>query len=244
MRGAARSARLTAERARFWAWARRLDWALRRAGGRLELDAPHGARFHELPEIEIEPGGEGGLLALRLGRHVKLGRLLTLQVWAGQRTEVDLGDRSTFQTGCRLVLRGGHLRVGSDVFVRDLTQLKVTGGELTLGDHVQLGRDCNLDCGRSIVLGARAGLAERASVVDSDHGHDGTDAFFMDQPLRSAPIAIGANTFVAANAVVLRGASVGPNAVVGAGAVVRAGELEGGWLHAGVPARPLRALGG
>lgn len=243
MRDTARTARLVLERARFEAWARRLDWALRRAGGRLELDAPHGAHFHALPVLEIEPG-TAGVLTLRIGRDVKLGRLLTLHVFAGERSTVELGDRTTFQTACRLILRGGCLSLAEDVFVRDLTQLKVTGGELLMGPRVQVGRDCNLDCSQRIELGRQVGLAERTSVVDSDHAHDGSDVFFMDQPLRSGPIAIGANTFVAANGVVLRGTTVGANAVVGAGAVVRAGELQAGWLHAGVPARPVRPLGG
>lgn len=246
MRGAARAARLAVERARFRAWVRRLDWALRRAGGRLELDAPHGAHFYALPVIEVLPlGGGPGTLSLRLDRDVKLGRLLTLEVWAGARSVLELGDRTTFQTACRLQLHGGRIALGEDVQARDFVQLKAKeGGTLTVGARTVLSRDAVLHATHRIELGAHVGLGERASLIDSDHMIDGSDEPFLDRPLRTAPIVLGRNCAVGAGCVFLRGARVGANAAVAAGSVVRAGELEGGWLHAGNPAGPVRALGG
>jgi 2,3,4,5-tetrahydropyridine-2-carboxylate N-succinyltransferase/tetrahydrodipicolinate N-acetyltransferase len=47
---------------------------------------------------------------------------------------------------------------------------------------------------------------------------------------------------VSANAVVLRGTRIGMGAVVAANAVCNGGEVPAGWLAAGAPARPLRAL--
>ena len=79
--------------------------------------------------------------------------------------------------------------------------------------------------------------------MDSDHTHHGDDRPFLAQPLKIAPVHIGANAFVCANAVITRGARIGANSVVGAGAVVGAGEHPAGWLVAGIPARPVRALG-
>ncbi len=110
-----------------------------------------------------------------------------------------MDDGALLQARVRFALYGGAVRVGDDVFIRDHAQLKVTGGEILLGPRVQLGREVNLDAAQRISLDDQAGIAERTSILDSDHGHDGSDAFFMDQPLRVAPVHIGANTFVAAN---------------------------------------------
>ena len=81
-------------------------------------------------------------------------------------------------------------------------------------------------------------------MIDSDHGADGSDAFYLRQPLRVTPVRVESNVLVGANAVILRGTEIGANAVVAAGAVVAGGEHPPGWLIGGVPARPLKALGG
>ncbi len=229
--------------AQFSAWAAVLRVRLRLHGVALHLDAPHGARWQTPPALEIDPrAGRGGSVTLRLGRDVQLGRHTILDVRTGRDTELALADGVILQAGIRFALYGGTVRVGEHAMVRDHAQLKVTGGELLLGPRVQLGREVNLDAARSIILDEHVGLAERTSIVDSDHGHDGSDAFFMNQPIKIAPVHIAPNVFVAANCVILRGATVGPNAVIGAGALLRGEDYEGGWLYAGVPARPVKRL--
>ncbi len=116
-------------------------------------------------------------------------------------------------------------------------------GELVVGTNVPISYGTTIHCVRRIEIDADAGLAERVTVVDSDHGHDGSAAPFLGQPLRVDPVHIGANVFVCANAVVTRGARIGPNAVVAANAVLGAGDHPGGPLYAGAPARPVRRLG-
>lgn len=233
-------------RARFAMWAARARGRLRVHGMALALETRGAVRWQTLPALEVDPrGGPGGTLTVRLGDDVQLGRELILDVRTGRDSTVELGEGTIFQAGCRLALYGGRIAIGDHAFVRDHVQIKVTGGDIEMGPKVQLGREVNLDAASGIRLGAQAGLAERTSIVDSDHGHDGTDAFFMDQPLRADAVEIGANTFVAANCIVLRGTVVGANAVVGAGALLRGEQAyEGGWLYAGVPARPVRPLTG
>ena len=243
VRSAARAARLGVERARFELWARRLDAALRRAGGRLELDAPHGAHFYELPKLEIHPYGPGdGILRLRLGEHVMLGRGLILEVWAAADNTIEAGDRATFRAGVRVQMRGGAVRLGSDARVRDYSLLEASGGEIVLGDAVQFGAGVCLHATQRVALGAHVTVGERTSMFDSDHRHDGSDAPVVDQPVAIAPIDIAANTFIGANSVVLRGATIGPNCMFAAGAVIRGGEYAGGHLYAGTPPRAIRPL--
>ncbi|HVL94594.1 MAG TPA: acyltransferase [Solirubrobacteraceae bacterium] len=227
----------------FAAWTGWLRLQLRRRGARLELDAPHGARLAGWPVVDVEPVGEGeAVLALRIGRGVRIGHRLHLGVWAGGTNRLELGDGVYFQHGVRLELRGGAIALGPHSHVRDGAVLK-SQGDLRVGEEVTISFGDVLACTESIEIGDRVGLGERVTITDSDHTHDGSARHYLRQPLRVAPVRLGANVLVSANAVVLRGADVGANCVVGAGAVVGRGEHPSGWLLAGVPAAPVRPLG-
>jgi acetyltransferase-like isoleucine patch superfamily enzyme len=66
----------------------------------------------------------------------------------------------------------------------------------------------------------------------------------MEQPVRTEPVAIGDNVFLATNTVVLRGTSVGANSVAAAGAVLTGGSFPAGHVIAGAPAKAVKRLGG
>jgi len=244
LRAAARSARLKTERARFELWARRLDARLRRAGGRLDLQAPHGAHFYELPDVEIHPyGGKAGTLTIRLGEHVQLGRRQILDVWAAADNVLELGDRATFRAGTRVHLRGGAVRLGADATIRDYCLLDaMRGGEIVLGERVHFGVQVALHAVERIEVGDDCTVGERVSIFDSDHRHDGSAASNLEQPLAIAPVIIGDNTFLGANSLLLRGVRMGPNGMLGGSSLVRGGEYPGGFLYAGSPAREIRPL--
>jgi acetyltransferase-like isoleucine patch superfamily enzyme len=245
LRSAARAARLGVERARFELWARRLDAALRRAGGRLALDAPHGAHFYELPRIEVHPyGGRAGTLTLRLGRHVRLGRGLILDVWAATDNVLELGDGATFRAGTRVQLHAGSVRVGSHTTIRDYCFLDASrDGEILIGSDVEIGQQVAIHAVERVRLGDRVAAGERVSIFDSDHRHDGSDVKAPDQAIAVTPVEVGSNTFLGAGALVLRGVTIGANGMVAAASLVRAGDYEGGFLYAGSPLRAVRPLG-
>jgi acetyltransferase-like isoleucine patch superfamily enzyme len=222
----------------FRLWTALLALQLRRRGATLAVDAPHGARMDSWPHVSVGDGVES--LTLRVGRGVKLGRATHLDVQAGENV-LEIGDGAYLLHGVRLQLRGGAIRLGPHVNLRDGVVLK-SEGELAIGYDVPVSYGGMIHCVERITIDDRAGLAERVTVVDSDHTHDGSDAPFLGNPLRVAPVHIGANVFVCANAVVTRGADIGANSVVAANAVVGAGEHPGGQLYAGAPARPVRAL--
>jgi acetyltransferase-like isoleucine patch superfamily enzyme len=225
-------------RLRFRAWTAWLSFQLRRRGGRLTVDAPHGARMDSRPHVDVSDGV--GSFTLRIGRGVKLGRGTHLDLQPGDAV-LEIGDGAYLMHGVRLQLRGGAIRLGPHVNLRDGVVLK-SEGELTIGEDVPVSYGGMIHCVERITIDDRAGLAERVTVVDSDHTHDGTDDWFLAQPLRVEPVHIGANVFVCANAVVTRGARIGANSVVAASAVIGAGDHPPGRLFAGAPARPVRAL--
>ena len=226
----------------WWTFALRLR--LRRHGVRLQVAIAPNLRVAGRPHLDVElvGGRTGGTLTLDVGRDVRVGRDLVLDVQPGADHVVEIGSGTVFQDQVRLQLRGGAIRVGEHGSVRDGCQLK-SSGDLSVGRRVILSRGSAIHCVARVTLGDLVGLAERVTVVDSDHGADGTGAWFMERPLLVDPVVIEANVFVGANAVVMRGSVLGANSVVAAGSVVSAGEYPAGFLVGGVPARPMRQLG-
>ena len=165
-----------------------------------------------------------------------------LDVWAGADNLLALGDETVFGHAPRVQLRGGEIEIGAWTQIRDGVVLKCSGS-LSVGEWVLLSHGAMIHCSEAVTVADRVGIAERVSLIDSDHGVDGSDVHYRAAPLRTTPVTVGRNALISANAVLLRGTTVGPNAVIGAGAVLTGGDYPGGWLIGGVPARPLRALG-
>ncbi len=225
--------------ARFRLWAAVTSARLRRLGGRLVLEVDEVPRFLGLPTVEVD--GFPGTVTLRIGRDVKLGSGLVLDLAHGKDGLIELGDRVVFQNGVRLQPWGGAIRLAAGAQIRDRCELK-SAGELLLGERAICGRNVTLHCEERVELRAKTGLAERVTIVDSDHSFDGSDTFFMDQPVRSTPVLIGENSMVSTNVVILRGSTIGSHSVVAAGAVVNGGEYPSGSILGGVPARVLKSL--
>jgi acetyltransferase-like isoleucine patch superfamily enzyme len=215
---------------------------LRRRGGRLELDAPHGIAFDAPPELKIVMRGEGdGTFTLRAGRNVSIGRHVLLEVYATGTNVLDLGDDSYILDGVRVMLRSGRIVLGARSNLRDYVQVK-SEGDLILGEEVSVCYGSVLHCTQRIELHDLVGTGERVTMIDSEKRHDGSDTHFLRQPLRVEPVVVERNTFIAANAVITHGSRVGRNAVIGAGAVLTGGDYPGGHIIAGAPARAVKAL--
>lgn len=212
---------------------------LRRLGGRLLIEARGTPRLRG--PLRLETGPSPGTVTLRIGRDVTVGRECVLDLADGLDGIVELGDGAVLQSRVRLQPWGGAIRVGARAQIRDGCELK-SKGELRLGERAICGRNTTLHCHSAITLGDDVGLAERVTVTDSDHEADGSDTWFMHQPVSADAVVLGRNVFCATNAVVLRGTRIGANSVVAAGAVVTGGEHPSGWLIGGIPAKKLKPL--
>ncbi|MCW2989468.1 MAG: Chloramphenicol acetyltransferase, partial [Solirubrobacterales bacterium] len=206
-------------------------------------EAGPGLRWAEAPRVELDPFGaaRGGALTLRFGDGVRIGRGLTVDVRVGGENVLELGDRVIVQSWCRLQLHGGAIRIGDDVHVRDLVQVK-TKSAVEVGARTVLSRDVVVHATAGVTIGADCGVGERTSLIDSDHTLDGRGGAYLQAPLRAEPISLGSGVAIGANCVLLRGTRMGDGAALAAGAVANGLEVEPGWLAGGLPARPLRAL--
>lgn len=108
--------------------------------------------------------------------------------------------------------------------------------ELVLGPHSAVTKQHHLDCTERVEIGAFttvAGYGSQFLTHSIDLPRNRQDA---------APIRIGDYCFVGTDVVVLGGAELPPRSVLGAKALLNRRHTEPGWLYAGVPARPIRAL--
>lgn len=171
------------------------------------------------------------------------GRHLAIDLFARSDNTLEIGDESLIMDGVRLILRGGRIKLGARCNLRDGVWLK-SDGQLLIGDDVPIAQNSAVHCAERIEFADYVGLAERVTVLDSDHGFDGSDTYFRDQPLHVEPTTVDRNTFIAAGAVILRGARIGRNCLVACNSVVRGGDYEPGSLLAGVPAKVVQRRGG
>ncbi len=136
--------------------------------------------------------------------------------------------------------RIGRRTVLHDVRFFNLYRRGLAG--LEIGDECFVGDECLLDLAEGVRLERQVTLAERVLILTH------TNVGYRDHPLQArfpamaAPVVVEAGSFLGANVTVLPGVRVGAESFVAAGSVVTA-DVPPRTLVAGVPARPLRAIG-
>jgi carbonic anhydrase/acetyltransferase-like protein (isoleucine patch superfamily) len=166
---------------------------------------------------------------------------MTLELDASGDNELELGDHAELLNNVRILLRSGTVLLGPRSQVRDAAWIKADGRFQT-GEEVTIGPSSAVHCTGSIRFDDLVGLAERVSVIDSEHTFDGTDEHYMKKALFLSPVHLGRQTMVAFGSAVLRGSDIGANSVVAANSVVRAGTYPAASLLAGNPAERVRDL--
>jgi hypothetical protein len=108
--------------------------------------------------------------------------------------------------------------------------------ELRVGKYAAITKNHHLDCTNRIEIGAFATIAG----YNSQFLTHSINVFENRQD--SAPITIGAYTFVGTNVVVLGGAVLPPRSVLGAKSLLNKVYVDEWMLYAGVPARPVSTI--
>lgn len=112
------------------------------------------------------------------------------------------------------------------------------GPNIIIGDHTFVGRGCEFNVTRQVVVGKHCLIASGAKFIDHDHGTE-YGSLMGPQPSTASAILLGDDVWVGSNAIILQGVRIGSGAIVAAGAVVRTdvGEYD---VVGGVPARVLK----
>ncbi|MDQ3678223.1 MAG: acyltransferase [Actinomycetota bacterium] len=146
---------------------------------------------------------------------------------------VTLGSDVRFETA-----PGAEIVLGDGCALGDCARVIVRAGRVELGVGVILAERVTIVAHAGVTIGARAELGEGAVIVDFNHVFEDVELPIRLQPLKTAPVTIGAGARVGLGAAILPGVSVGAGALVGPRAVVTADVPAGGAVE-GVPARPV-----
>jgi acetyltransferase-like isoleucine patch superfamily enzyme len=119
------------------------------------------------------------------------------------------------------------------------TKIRAHEGEVVIGAKSVLGQECTISCYQHVSIGRECVVADRAMLIDFDHGVVETDRPIRAQGIYKRDVRIGHNVWIGYGASFLRGVTVGDNCVVGTYAVVTK-DVPANAVVAGVPARVLR----
>lgn len=142
----------------------------------------------------------------------------------------------------RIVLRGpGEVVLGDNVRIGQT----VTPWTYSRHARIEIGDDSYVNgtsfgCQELIRVGPRAILA-RCSIMDTNFHSLSPDRHSAQAPVKTEPVVLDENVWVAAQAGVLPGTRIGKNSVVGFGSVC-SGEYPENVLIAGNPARVVKVL--
>ena len=135
------------------------------------------------------------------------------------------------------------IQVGDGVFLGRGTILSCKDGNITLGDHVNIGFHSEVFSGSEVTVGAHGLFAAYTYLVGGGHAFDQAGVPVVRQPRTSRGITLGENVWLGAGVKVMDGVHLGRDVVVGAGAVVTT-DLPDGAVAVGVPARVVRERAG
>ena len=175
------------------------------------------------------------LLLGSCGRNVVFGQNVVLR----HPHKIHIGNDVVVDDNCLLDAKGESnrgIRIGDGVFIGRNTILSCKNGDIELGDHANVGFNCELFSASRVTIGSSALLAAYTYVIGGDHDFSDPSKSVLDQTRTSAGVTIGPGAWMGAGAKILDGVTIGHHAVVGAGAVVRA-DVPAHAVAVGVPAR-------
>jgi acetyltransferase-like isoleucine patch superfamily enzyme len=140
----------------------------------------------------------------------------------------------TFEIG-----RDARVVLGRWSWIGHGTKIRAHEGEVIVGAKSVLGQEVTISCYQHVSIGRECIVADRAMLIDFDHGVVETERPIRAQGIYKRDVRIGHNVWVGYGASFLRGATVGDNAVVGTYAVVTR-DVPADAVVGGVPARVLR----
>jgi len=176
--------------------------------------------------------------ARRAGKGVQaLGSLAKLASCRLRFPEISFGSSVYIAPSATLrATDGGSIAIGDRVKVMPGAVIVARGGRISIGADSHVGYGAIITAIDQVTIGKFTLIAEYVTVRDQNHGTRLSSEAFARQPLRTAPVHIGDNVWLAAKATVLKGVRIGNSTIVGAGAVV-VKDVPSRSLAIGVPAR-------
>lgn len=202
----------------------------------LRLRREYGWRRLRL-RIRLAAYMRGAVVDLTIDPTVLVKGLPSVVVGRGSHTTLEIGRDTHIEPGVLLFLDGGRVTLGPHTRLRRWAVIRVRGGHLDLQGHNYVSYCSVIHCDEHITVEPYCGIAEHATVTDSNHLHPPEGEWFLHH-ITTAPVRLGAHAWIGAKVTVGPGVSVGSHTFVGANAVVTK-DIPAGVNAGGIPARVL-----
>ena len=153
----------------------------------------------------------GGRLAARL-------RLAWLRARA--RGALEAGRDVHVARGARVRVARGRVRLGEGCLLGPGCRVEAAGGSIAIGAGARLGERSVIVALSAVTVGAGATVGEWAVLSDAEPSGADVELPVRLQPLRPAPIEVGAGARIGAHAALAAGARLAPGEALGSYAVV------------------------
>jgi acetyltransferase-like isoleucine patch superfamily enzyme len=156
--------------------------------------------------------------------------------------KIRIDDNVVIDDNCVLDAKGYDnqgISIGKGVFIGRNTILSCKNGDITLGDGVNIGFNCEIFSASRVVLEENILLAAYTYLIGGDHDFKRTDIPVIQQGRGSRGILVRQNAWLGAGVKVLDGVTIGRDAIIGTGAVVT-NEIPEYAIALGVPARVVK----
>lgn len=111
----------------------------------------------------------------------------------------------------------GCIELGNMLNLEKHTQIRATGGNISIGSNVYVNRNCNIVSHKLIVIEDNVTIGPNVCIYDHDHNYKNNK---LDNYYISKEVIIGHDTWIGSNCVITKGVKIGANCVIAAGTIV------------------------
>lgn len=124
------------------------------------------------------------------------------------------------------LFNNGKIEIGRNTEFAAYCDHEVHGnGKLIIGNRVYMNRYCMISAHDQVTIGDNCLFGPGVKIFDNNHLHNPKTGVSTD--LKTAPISIGKNCWIASNVVILKGSTIGDNCVIGTGCIIH-GDIPSG----------------
>lgn len=187
-----------------------------------------------LARVAVAARSSGARIDVVVHPTAQIGRGVRLRIDHGVTGVLHIGAKSSIGDGVEIRLNGGELRIGEWVEVRRGAAFMVGGIVELVGPNL-ISWGVVIHCDEHVRLARHVVASEHVTITDSTHQHV-EGAWHLDH-VTTAPVQVGTDTWIGAKATITPGVTIGERCVIAAGAVVTR-DVPGDHVAVGVPARP------
>lgn len=135
------------------------------------------------------------------------------------RGNISLPIHSRLAKDTRMYTSKGKIKIGYGFGTSTNTAFSaLDGGEMIIGERVNVNRNCIFICRKKIVIGNHCTFGPNVCLYDHDHQYG---IHGVEQGYKYGEIVIGDNCWIGAGVILLRGSHIGEGCVIGAGCLIK-----------------------